>query len=131
MLFIVILISAFLLIVFFKKERWIKYGNLKDSFVYTVNDHQYYIEEVSFKNYNEALSKYFKVVDSISRYDKAINLKYDLYDWGFSIFQFKDTLIDVRYFRSTHSIRLIKSKQPLSIEEYEKDDLGYHMELNR
>ncbi|NME72551.1 hypothetical protein [Flammeovirga aprica] len=131
MLFIVILISTFLLIVFFKKERWIKYGNLEDSFDYTINDHQYYIEEVSFKTYNEAHSKYFKVVDAISRYGTTINQKYDLYDWSFSTFQFKDTLIDVRYFRSTHSIRLIKSKQPLSIEEYEKDDLGYHMELNR
>ncbi|PWJ36076.1 hypothetical protein [Sediminitomix flava] len=131
-MWILIILSAVVFFFIIKKEsqaRWIKYGHFKESYDITVNGHEYYIEEVDFKKYNEALSKYFKVVEEISNYGKAIDMRYDLYDWGFSTFQFQDTLVDVRYFRSTQSVRLIKSKNPISIEEYEKDDLGYWMDI--
>ncbi|ANQ50399.2 hypothetical protein MY04_3031 [Flammeovirga sp. MY04] len=115
--------------IYLKEDRWIAYGQLQDKYHVTRNGHEYYVEEVRFKKYNEALSKYFKVVESITHYGETIDSRYDLYDWGYSTFQFKDTLIDVRYFRSTHSIRLIKSLKPLSIAEYEKDKLGYEMDI--
>lgn len=121
---ILILFMAFFL--FVKKEkRWIRHGKYVGSEHVTVNGHHYYIEEVKFRKYQEALHKFYKIVADISSYGKAIETKYDLYDWSYTIFRFPDTTIELKHLRSFNKVQLIKSIEPLTIEEFEKDKVGY------
>ncbi|NLR92893.1 MULTISPECIES: hypothetical protein [Flammeovirga] len=105
-----------------KEDRIIPYGQLKGKHHITVNTKNYYVEIVHFKTYAKAHSSYFKVVEAISNYGKQVDGKYDLYDWNYSIYEFEDTLMDLRYFRSLHSIMLIKSESPLKVKQYLKDE---------
>jgi len=105
-----------------KEERWIKYGKYKRSTHRTINQHKYYFEEVEFDSSQESLHVFYKVVADINSYDEALEVKYDLYNWMYTIFRFKDTTIELRNLRSFNRIQLIKSTEPVSIEEYEMDN---------
>lgn len=104
-----------------KERRWIMYGKYKRSKQLVINQHRYYLEEVEFDDYLEALDKYGRIVEDTASYSDALEVKYDLYDWSFSIFRFKDTTIEVRILRSLKRVQLIKSSAPISIEDYEMD----------
>lgn len=105
-----------------REQRWIMYGKYKRSKHRTFNKHKYYFEEVEFGEYQEALHTFYKVVNDIARYDEVLEVKYDLYNWMFTIFRFKNMTIKLRNLRSFNRIQLIKSTQPISIEEYEMDN---------
>ena len=120
-LFIIFLVMAVVLFWSVGPSRMIPYGKLKKQSELHVNTHDYYLEEVQFDSYNEALSKTFKIVEEVSKYGKAVDVKYDLYDWSVSIFQFEENTIGIKYFRATHSVQLLKSKSPISIADFEED----------
>lgn len=125
-----ILFILLLLIVIFiwfskKESRWIKYGKLKGSKYRKVNRHKYYLEEVEFAEYQEALHTFYKVVNDVAAYDEVLEVKYDLYNWMFTIFRFKNTTIELRNLRSFNRIQLIKSTAPISLEEYEMDSTKF------
>ncbi|MBB6461371.1 hypothetical protein [Flammeovirga kamogawensis] len=123
MLFTLLIIAVILGFVFywikFNDKRLINYGKLSWQKHLTIKGQEFYLEEAHFKTYHDAHAKYFKVVDSIAHYGDVLDQQYDLYDWNYSTFQFEDTLIDIRYFRSSSTIRLIKSVKPMTIKEYE------------
>lgn len=123
-MFIPTILLLFIVIFFYlskKEPRWIKYGKYKRSKHLTVNQHKYYLEEVEFGGYQEALHTFYKVVADIATYDEPLEVKYDLYNWMFTIFRFKNTTIELRNLRSFNRIQLIKSDAPISIEKYEID----------
>lgn len=123
MLFTLLIIAIILGLVFywvkFNDKRLMNHGKLSYQKHIIIHNKDFYLEEVHFKTYKDAHAKYFKVVDSIAHYGTVIDQDYDLYDWNFSTFQFEDTLIDIRYFRSSSTIRLIKSMEPMTIKEYD------------
>jgi len=122
LLFIILLILITFFFLNSRKKRWINYGKYTSSKRITINEHDYYVEEVEFNSYQEALSKYFKVVSDISEYGTSLEVKYDLYDWTYSIFRFRDTTIEVRNIRPLKKIKLVKSLKPITIEEFQLDN---------
>ncbi len=99
----------------------IQHGRFKYSKHMNVNKHKYYVEEVDFNGYQEALHKFYKIVADTDSLGEAKQTKYDLYDWTYIIFEFENCIIELRHLRGINSVRLIKSNSPLSLEEYEQD----------
>jgi len=120
--FIILIVVVLFFYISKKERRWIMYGTYKRSKHLVINQHKYYLEEVEFDDYQEALFKYAKIVEDIATYSDTLEVKYDLYDWSFSIFCFKDTTIEVKLLRSLKKVQLIKSSMPISIEDYEMDN---------
>ncbi|WP_109829288.1 hypothetical protein [Reichenbachiella versicolor] len=107
-----------------KPATLINRGKLLGTYRVSINDHEYYIEEVEFKGYQEALHNYFKIVYDIDNTVTSKNVKFDLYDWSFNIWEIENSIIEIRHFRSFNKVRLVKSLTQLTMEEYEKDNMG-------
>lgn len=122
------LIILYLLVLFLflnkHQKRWIRYGSIKSSHFSHINLHKYYVEEAVFTDYQVALNKYYRVVEDVAAYAIPIEIKYDLYDWTYSIYQFQDTTIGIRHLRKFNTIQLIKSTKPMSIKTFELDNPG-------
>ncbi|NJO88152.1 MAG: hypothetical protein HC831_03680 [Chloroflexia bacterium] len=103
-----------------REKRWLNYGKYRRSKYLTINQHKYYLEEVIFENYHYAIHNYYKIVGDIAAYDEPEEVKYDLYDWSFSIYRFKDTTIKLT--RCIDKVHLVKSLTPVSIEVMELDN---------
>ena len=110
------------LTLFNREPRWLKHGKLTRRGYKSVNDHDYYFEEVKFEGYQKALSQYYKVVSEVEAQAQPLEVKYDLYDWTYSIVRFPTTTIELRHIRPLQIIRLVRSLKPLSIEEMEADN---------
>lgn len=121
-LFFIIICVIALIFVSSQEKRWIQHGRLVRQSHKTVNKHRYYIEEVKFDGYQEALSKFYTVVDEIAKHTEIVEVKYDLYNWMYTIFRFKHYTIKLRNLRRFNNIQMIKSTSPLSIENYEQDN---------
>ena len=124
MLLVLLLLMAVFLFLFAtkKKERWIKQGTFSRSKNIMVNEHQYYVEEVRFESYSKALSSYFKIVAEIAGREEIIEARYDLYDWTFNYFRFKETTVSLKHYRPFHVVQLARSDTPLSLDTIEKDN---------
>lgn len=118
-LFIPLIFTVAVFYLLIKEKRWIMHGRIVGSKHLTINHHRYYIEEVKFGSYKEALHKFYKIVADVAAYDEALEVEYDLYDWTYSIFRFTDTTIELRHLMNFNRVRLIKSSTPISIEKYE------------
>lgn len=104
------------------KSNWVKYGRLIEAKRVVINGNEYQIEVIQFNSYQKALSKTFKVVQDISEHGEILDKKSDLYDWTSTIMRFADTTIEVKNIRPEHKIVVAQSIQPLSIEEFERDN---------
>lgn len=118
-LIIVILSLIFILLALNKKEHLLKHGHYVRSKSIYAKGHHFYVEEVKFDNYQEALHKFYKIVDDVSKIDQVLEVKYDLYNWTYSYFRFQDYTIELKHHRSYNKVQLIKSKKALSIEEFQ------------
>ena len=94
------------------------------------------ITEIKFRTYKEALAKYFKIIEEIGKEDTPLKTDHDLYDWSYSIFEFKNQLVDVRNIRSEQKIIILKSHKPFSIATYHNERIffkymkaRYHIDL--
>ncbi|TDO01449.1 hypothetical protein DET65_3557 [Sunxiuqinia elliptica] len=125
LIFSILGILILLLYISKKKSRWIKYGQYRGSRHITINGHQYYLEKVKFKDYQDAIHHYFKIVADISAYADALEVRYDYYDWSNTIFRFEHTTI--KLIRCIDKVLLIKSKKPISIEDLELDNSSFRM----
>ena len=121
----IVVIVVFAYIFLSKERRWIAYGRLKNRKFFYVNDHQYYAEEVVFDGYQEALTKYFKVVSDVGALGEPVEVKGDLYDWTSTIMRFRNTTIEIRHIRPFNKIKLVRSLSPMSIDEFELDNPSF------
>lgn len=128
MIWVFLVVSIVVLAFFLRRQerRWLSYGRLVKRGVKTINKHRYYYEDVEFEDYQEALHNYFKVVADIESYDDSIETKYDLYDWTYSVHRFTSTTIELRHIRPLRVIRFVRSLQPISIEEFERDNPSFN-----
>lgn len=124
---IILLIVTITIVMQLHVKRWIKHGHFAGRKFFRKREHDYYIEEVVFDDYQEALHNYFKIVNDVASQGEILEQKYDLYDWTYSIFRFKNTTIELRHIRPLNKVRMIKSKVPISIEEYEKDNPSFEV----
>ncbi|WP_139314920.1 hypothetical protein [Saccharicrinis aurantiacus] len=106
------------------QSRYIKLGRFVGSKQQVIGHHNYYIEEVKFKSSHESLHNFYQIVYDIAKYNKVLEVKYDLYDWTHAIYRFEDATIGLSNLRSLSKVRLVKSEIPLSIDEFELDNPG-------
>ena len=117
---IIILIAISIYVFASKKEnRWIKYGKFRRSRHLTIGQHSYYIEEVVFRDFHQAIHHYFKIIADLEAYADAIEVKYDYNDWSNTVFRFQNTTI--KLVRRINKVYLIKSAHPISIDDFEWD----------
>lgn len=105
-----------------EKSLWLKCGRFLDSDYLMINGNNYYIEEVEFDNYQQAMGSYGKIVKDSMKCGKVIDIKYDLYDWTISFIQFEKFTIVIKHYRPLNRIRLIRSQMPVTILNFEKDN---------
>ncbi len=116
----IILVFVFFMFLSQKKRRWIKYGKLQRSKFISSNEHQYYLEEALFKDFHDAIHHLYIINHEINSYAKALEVKYDYFDWSYTIFRFEHTTIKI--IRIIDRVILIKSLMPISIEDFEFDN---------
>lgn len=105
-----------------RKERLTHYGKLARCKTVTINSNSYLVQEFSFKTYNKAHSKYFKIVSELEKDNPFLETKYDLYDWSYSFSRYKAYTIAIKYYRSYNSIQIVKSHHPMAIATLEEDN---------
>lgn len=126
----VILLMTYLILFFLslgrlsikEKSLWLKCGRFLDSDYLMINGNNYYMEEVEFDSYQQAMGAYGKIVKDSMKCGKVIDIKYDLYDWTISFIQFEKFTIVIKHYRPLNRIRLIRSQMPVTILNFEKDN---------
>lgn len=106
-----------------RNTKWLKHGRFYRRANCTINQHCYYMEEVKFDSYRQALGAFGKTVEELCEYGQVVNMKYDLYDWTFAYFQFEGVTVAVRHHRPLNRIQLLQSKSSVTIDAIEKDFL--------
>lgn len=129
MFLLIVLIVVLLSVCFLlnQKQYQIKYGKHTREVNTIINNHSYYIEEVKFETYQEALNNYFKIVEQIAHQDTIVETKYDLYDWTYSYIRFKDRTISLKHFRNYKTVQVAISYDDITINqiEYDNPSLSY------
>ena len=77
----------------------------------------YIYEEVSFGASQETMYYTYQLVYELTKRKGLLESKYDLYDFSYNIFCYEETTL--RIFRYDTYIYLIRSTEPMSIEEFE------------
>lgn len=124
-MFLLIVIIVLLIPVYFllnKKQYQITFGKHTRQINTVINKHSYYIEEVKFETYQQALTNYFKIVEQIAHQDTIVETKYDLYDWTYSYIRFKDRTISLKHFRNYKTVQVAISYDDITIKEIEYDN---------
>ena len=119
---LIFIITSFLWFFSQRSMKWLKYGTFSRRSRFVINQNNYYMEEVKFKSYREALGAYEKTIAEVCLYGKIIDIKYDLYDWTITYIQFKDIAIGIKLYRPTHTIQLIQSEKRMKIQAMEADN---------
>lgn len=107
------------------KKQIMLHGKHTRSKEFVINNQAYYLEEVRFKTYQEALTNYFKIVEDIAHSSEILETKYDLYDWTFSYIRFKDMTVSLKHFRNYKTVQLAMSKTPISLDKIELDNPAF------
>ncbi|OOF52642.1 hypothetical protein [Rodentibacter trehalosifermentans] len=78
----------------------------------------FYIEEVSFSDYHQALHHYFYLIPQFSDRKNLLETQYSYLDWTDTTLRFSDYTLQL--VRRVNHILLIKSQTPMSIAEFER-----------
>ena len=102
-----------------RPTRYLKQGKFSQAKNVLISDRTYYLEEVAFDDYHQALHHYFTLLDDALLLGKALEVKYDYLDWTNTILRFPN--FTVQLVRAVNKVRLIKSEKTMSIAEFERD----------
>lgn len=119
---LIFVITSFLWLFSQRSMKWLKYGTFSRRSRFVINQNNYYMEEVKFKSYREALGAFEKTIGKIYLDGKAIDIKYDLYDWTATYIQFNDITVAIKLYRPKHTIQLIQSEKRIKIQTMEADN---------
>ena len=115
----ILILSIILLGVLFRKreEHWLPFG--KDHILrkFEQGGRTFIYEEASFGALQETVYYLFQLVYELTKRKGLLESKYDLYDFSYNIFCYENTTL--RIFRYDTYIYLIRSTEPMSIEEFE------------
>ena len=115
----ILILSIILLGVLFRKreEHWLPFG--KDHILrkFEQGGRTFIYEEASFGASQETVYYLFQLVYELTKRKGLLESKYDLYDFSYNIFCYENTTL--RIFRYDTYIYLIRSTEPMSIEEFE------------
>ena len=119
MVIFILILGIILLSVLFRKreEHWLSFG--KDHILrkFKQGGHTFIYEEASFGASQETVYYTYQLVYELTKRKGLLESKYDLYDFSYNIFCYEETTL--RIFRYDTYIYLIRSTEPMSIEEFE------------
>lgn len=129
---LLILICLVCYIIYFIITRnwpsFLLYGKLKLKKKFNINGNVYFVEEAIFNSSLESYKYYIKIVSDFSSRKDFIEERYDLYDWSYTYLRLIP--FTIRIFRYGNNIQIIKSKNPLEIDLFEKDNSDLIKVLN-
>ncbi len=102
-----------------RPTRYLKQGKFSQAKNVRISDRTYYLEEVIFADYHQALHHYFQLLDDVQLLGNALEVKYDYLDWTNTILRFPN--FTVQLVRAVNKVRLIKSENVMPIAEFERD----------
>lgn len=79
---------------------------------------RYYVEEVAFANRQQAIHGYFRLVPALLAHGEVRESTYDFFDFYTVALRFDDC--SMKLVRRLNNVRLIKSMEPLPLEEFER-----------
>ncbi|TCP91292.1 hypothetical protein EDC44_13232 [Cricetibacter osteomyelitidis] len=100
-----------------RPQRIMTLGTFRQAKTVRVNEWQFYIEEVAFKDYQAAIHGYFNIAPQLEHYATVQEVNYDFFDFFSVVLRFEDCTM--KLVRQIDKVRLIKSLQPMSIAEFE------------
>lgn len=119
MLLILVLLFIIIGVMIFRRQPYfISLGQAQKSKTIYSNQQRFYIEEVEFSDYQQAIHGYFNIVPELQKYAAVLEVEYDFFDFYSVALRFEDCTM--RLLRLVNKVRLIKSSQPISIDEFEQ-----------
>nr|WP_314738895.1 hypothetical protein [uncultured Haemophilus sp.] len=120
MWFLFAFIFAILLFYFIGKRpaRLLSRGKLIRSQQIELQGKMFYLEEVAFADYHQALHHYFYLIPLFSDRKDLLETKYSYLDWTDTTLRFPDCTLQL--VRRVNKIILMKSHTPMSIAEFEQ-----------
>lgn len=116
----ILILGIILFSVLFRKreEHWLPFG--KDHILrkFEQSGRTFIYEEASFGASQETVYYTYQLVYELTKRKGLLESKYDLYDFSYNIFCYEETTL--RIFRYDTYIYLIRSTEPISIEEFER-----------
>lgn len=114
-----LLMAAAVLYAVARRPRpWLTRGKRLQARFVEIEQQRFYLEEVGFADYHQALHNYFYLIPQFNERHGLRQVKYNYLDWTDTILQFDDCTLQL--VRRIDKIRLIKSENPLSIEQFER-----------
>ncbi|KGQ69646.1 hypothetical protein A1D23_08935 [Chelonobacter oris] len=101
-----------------RQPRILKRGRFKRAHSVCLGGRQYYIEDVVFEDYQQAIHGYFKIVSDLYQCAVPLEVEYDFFDFYSVIIRFEGAT--VRLLRCVDKVRLIKSMQAMPIQTFEQ-----------
>ncbi|OOF37240.1 hypothetical protein [Rodentibacter heidelbergensis] len=98
--------------------RLLKRGKRLRSEYIEIQENRFYLEEVAFSDYHQALHHYFYLIPQFSNRRDLLETKYNYLDWTDTILRFSDCTLQL--VRRIDKILLIKSQTPMNISEFER-----------
>lgn len=99
--------------------RWLNAGRLDFRRHVYVNGRCYYIEQVAFADYQQALTQYIRLLNQLETRASLREFQSDYLDWTSALLRFDGYCIHL--VRCIDKIRLIKSEHAMSLAEFEQD----------
>ena len=116
----ILILGIILFSVLFRKreEHWLPFG--KDHILrkFKQGGRTFIYEQASFGSSQETVYYIYQLVYELTKRKGLLESKYDLYDFSYNIFCYEETTL--RIFRYDTYIYLIRSTEPMSIEDFEK-----------
>lgn len=115
---VILLFGVLFYVVVNRPPRIITLGTFKKAKMVRVGQHQFYIEEVEFKDYQAAIHGYFNITPQLQNYAPVQEVSYDFFDFFSVVIRFDSCTM--KLVRQIDKVRLIKSVEPMSIAEFEQ-----------
>lgn len=116
-LFIGVLIALYFLLQK-PEEAWLTVGKEHYTKHFKQDGKEFISEQALFGSSQETVYHLFQIVYQITKREGFLEEKYDWYDFSYNIFRYEHTT--VKLLRFQNYIQLIRSAEPLSIEEMER-----------
>jgi hypothetical protein len=120
MIIVLVFITFVLLYFLFQKreEHWLIFGKDHTLKKFHKSGRTFIYEKTSFGSSQKTVYYLFQLVYALTQRKGFSQYKYDLYDFSYNIFCYKETTLKI--FRYETYIYLIRSTEPISIEEFER-----------
>ena len=107
-----------------RPARVLKHGKLQIRECFHTGAGTFYVEEVAFADYQDALNQYFRLLDDVQALGEVLDTRFSYLDWTDTTLRFAHGT--VRLVRCIDRVRMIQSLVPLSFDAFEEQATRLH-----